>query len=187
MNFSADLPTILIKVNNHYLTNGKSLGFTEGYLISVKAQSNKPLLFTVHLETGALWSGLPIEALRCEKFEILNNKVLFATEKLQPYSCLEGDIQVIQHKYLKNYPGIFKVGSIEMAGYYLFTIDYCGEGLSDDPTQFKTHNIIQLENGQLAALPNNYCKFLDNHFVDKKKEYQLSSYKRNTKNYLAGS
>lgn len=188
MIFNVDLPAYLVHINNKYLTQDKLDGFTEAYLVSVKSKPNYPLAFTVHLSTGALWSGLPIEAIHSKRFcNVTYFSTKYETPLLQPYSCIEGDIQLIQHNYLKNYVVYAKIGEEKILGHYMFTIDYSGEGLASDPTQYKTHNIIELENGQLAALPNNYCQFVDEHFIDNSTKEQLKHYKRNTKVFFSGS
>ena len=65
---------------------------------------------------------------------------------------------------------------------YLFTINYQGDGIAEDPEQYKTHNIVVLNNGQLAAVPNNIMKAKDNWFsTDKKMKYA-----RIKKHYFAG-
>ena len=146
----------------------------------------RPLLFTVHLESGALFSGLPIDALMCDRYgeADLTSKII-GTELAQPYSCLEGDIQCVQYWYLKDYKVICKVGNQVLNGRYLFTIDYSGDGLADDPEQYKSHNIIVLSNGNMVALPNNMCLFEDGHFTGELKEFP--KYKRNLNYYMPGT
>jgi hypothetical protein len=188
MIFTAPLPTIKVWVQESYLTGDKLFGTQEAYLVGVKSQANEALKFTVHLNSGALWSGLPIEAVGMyEDFH-----VQYGTDVLQPFSCLEGSIQVIQYPYLINYEAeasLF-VGDEKrvLKGSYLFTIDVQGQGLSNDPEQYKTHNVIELhDSGQLAALPNNYCRFIDKHFVDKVQADKVQYYKRASTKFYAGS
>lgn len=68
-------------------------------------------------------------------------------------------------------------------GHYLFTVDYNGPGLMEDPEQFKTHNILVLESGNLVALPNNHILFVDDHFA---RESEFPKYRRQT-DYLLGA
>ncbi len=179
--FYSTIEPIKIAVISHYLNGGKTSSVSntiEAYLIGVKAVTNRALQFTVYTENGAVWSGLPIEALVCNKFNTFKQGG-WRNEALQPFSCLEGPIQVYVHPLVENQN--LKIKILGKAN-YLFTIDYAGRGLSEDPEQFKTHNICVLENGQLCAVPNNYCEFEDNWF----KSSPPKNYKRNSKTYFAG-
>jgi hypothetical protein len=160
--------------------------FTEANLIAVTSISNGILAFTVHLETGALWSRLPINALFIRRFNANATPSVMSLDLAQPYSCLEGDINVIAHPYLKNYEvTIFEGGKRNQPrkGHYLFTVDYLGTGLAEDPVQFKTHNVCCLDTGELIAYPNNYLLFTDSYFTVSESPPQ---YKRQDKYYIPG-
>lgn len=168
-------------VKSEYLTNGKVLNeFIEAYLMALKAVVNRAIEFTVYTEHGAIFSGLPIEAVYKH---IPNGKFkIFKTDKLQPYTCLESPVNIVKYGLLEH--ALCLVPSLKTYGHYLFTIDYSGGGLANDPEQHKTHNIIYLASGQLAAMPNNFIQFIDNWFVGL--EIKKYPYKRRTKNYYAG-
>lgn len=187
MSFVTNLPTIKVQVNRNYL-NKELYGWESAYLVAAHCRNGRPILFTVHLESGALYSGLPIEAVMCDRYEgnesFSYDPTLMITETLQPFSCLEGPVQAITYEHLKGCAGQFKIGDTTMPGHYLFTIDYAGSGLAEDPEQYKTHNIIQLDNYHLAALPNNHCLFQDNFFTVNDKGWPR--YARNTKYWTAG-
>lgn len=180
--FTAEVSPLRVRVRNSFLGLMDGLS-TEAYLISVTSIPNRPLFFNVHLETGALFSRLPITALVCDRFK-MNSSVPDNLDlaDAQPYSCLEGDIQVIEYKYLKNYEVL--VRGIEQPGFYLFTVDIVGFGLSDDPIQHKTHNIIVLEDGNMIAYPNNLILLPDKYFADDSPQWP--KYKRSDKYYLPG-
>lgn len=176
--FIVNTPAIRVKVYSEFL--GKPLGsLEEGYLVAVTSIPSKPLFFTVHLESGALWQRLPINALVCERFGATPLAEPLPLEVAQPFSCLEGDINVIEYSHLKNYEVEVKG---DMKGYYLFTVDVAGNGLSEDPVQHKSHNVIVLDCGRLVAVPNNYCLFKDTYFT----KDMNTEYKRVDKYYLAG-
>jgi hypothetical protein len=177
MNFISNVPQIRLVVDNSYC-GVKESSLEEAYLVAVTSIASEPLYFTVHLASGALWQRLPIAAL-CTKsvVEPLEN------EQLQPYSCLGGDIQVIQYDHLKDYR--VKVPSLNLEGTYLFTVDVAGPGLASDPIQHKTHNIIALDNGQLCAMPNNYLIFKDDYFTSN--DAPTPKYSRVDKKYSSGT
>lgn len=159
------LNPLKILVKSNYLSfNMTDHPFTAAYLMSVQASPNSALLFTVYTEHGAIFSGLPLEALLLFIPEIADINE-YTNEQLQPYSCLEGVAPVISYELLKDASALVVVAGETVNATYLFTIPYCGRGLAEDPEQTKTHNIMALYNGQLAALPNNHCLFQDNWFV----------------------
>lgn len=176
-----ELIPLKVFVKSDYVTNGNVKDeFIEAYLLAVKAVANRALDFTVYTEHGAIYSGLPIEAIFKHKPE--KGYKHLTTDLLQPYTCLEGPVNVIKYSLLDNATCL--VPSLKTVGNYLFTIDYHGNGLANDPEQHKTHNIIYLDSGQFAAMPNNYIQFMDNWFAGK--TVQKYPYKRRTKTYYAG-
>lgn len=177
-------PTIHVMVNNKFLTNSTETGATEGYLVAVKCVENRPLLFTVHLKNGALYSGLPINALyHIEKTAAAKLGKLIELEHAQPWSCLAGPVNCVELPYLKNYDVEIRSPDLVGTGMYLFTIDYHGGNLAADPTQYKLHNIISLDGGPLVAMPNNYCRFPDRFFTDEESSLAANKLRRTTTYY----
>ncbi len=175
-------PTIKLLVNKFYITNIE-LGFEEAYLMAVDARANQALRFTVYLKSGAIWSGLPIEALMCSRYGPVEKdpNCYLETASLQPFSCLEGPVEIITYELLKD--ADLEVENIGPAN-YLFTINYTGAGLAEDPEQHKTHNIVVLDNGQLGAFPNNMIKVVDNWFSDA--TIETKNYRRVSKTFFPG-
>lgn len=178
-----NIPSLKVYVRNNYLGLTDS-NLTEAYLIAVTSISNRPLFFTAHLVTGAVWGRLPISAIVCDRYlekQLLTQPQEIPLAKLQPYSCLYGNICYVRYEHLKDY--VVKTKTLGK-GYYLFTIDVEGPGLAEDPEQHKTHNIIALESGNTCALPNNYCLFTDEYFACDLNV--VPKYKRNPKYFLPG-
>lgn len=187
--FSVSTIPIKVRIPRYYLGGVSRLEYEIAYLVAVKAQNNNALGFSVHLESGALFSNLPIEALRYDDGRPDFNPVInLGNEILQPYSCIDGDVQFIQYEYLRSYSGYGRFGTEIKPIRYLFTLDYCGTGFASDPEQYKTHNIVYIEDESkhLAALPNNYCLWLDKHFTNNK-ECVFPPYKRGTIKYESGT
>lgn len=180
--FHVATPSIKVYVQEYYLTRQVSTKLIPGYLSSVKSVDGNCLMFSVYLETGAMFSNLPIEAIFCDRYYSIDVDSALSTDELQPYSCLDGAICVLEIPLLRHCPVKTKLGH----GTYLFTIDYNGTGLADDPEQRKTHNIIVLKSGQLCALPNNYCLFINDSLTNNK-ELDYPNYKRSDRYYTPGS
>jgi hypothetical protein len=164
MGFSVDLPNIKVFVRKSFL-NKDSDGLEEAYLLSVTNIPNRPLFFNVLLESGAIYSRLPISALSCDRFNPLGEPE-FELEDLQPYSCLDGSICVVSNSLLKDSDIVCRISDKkDVPGNYLFTIDVMGQGLAEDPEQYKSFNIAVLYNGQIVALPNNLMYITNDYFT----------------------
>lgn len=167
MSFICDIDPIPVVVKESLLYNDpKKQGYEKAYWIACTTLASRPLFATVHLESGALFSLVPINELFCTKYSQSYYDNDYSPEDLQPYSCLDGNSQYITYKYLKDYDVICKIGETQEAGHYLFTLATEGPGLASDPEQSKTLNIVSLSNGSVAALPNNYLLFTDGYFTD---------------------
>jgi len=173
-------PAIKVLVRDKYITDYQRDGVTEAYLLAVDCRPNSIIRFTAYLESGAVWSNLPIESIYCDRFGSVDLSGAKKTEELQPFSCLEGPYSCISYDILKNANLETRLGPAN----YLFTINYEGCGLSEDPEQYKNHNIVALETGQLAALPNNYMVVTDCWFSNAK--HDVSQYKRTRKFFFPG-
>lgn len=169
-----DIPRFKCWVQQAYLSNNEQNGFVEGYCIAVTLIENRPLLFTVHTIGGAIYSRLPIYA--------VNHEPMLAEHPLRPdtWGAISSNGQVIAHQYLKDYRTVVTIDGEKFEGIYKFTIDYFDGGFAEDPEQHKTSNIIFLENGKIAAVPNNQCLFLDSHFTGP----DDTKYKRNTTYFM---
>jgi hypothetical protein len=155
----ANIPPIEVLVKKEYLyDHEKGHGeYEPGIWITAKSIQGRALYFETYLyETGALYDKLPISAFVWKKTE-----EKMELEDLELWDAFSYHIAVIQKvsvgsgkcKYLapnKNW----------YFGEYLFTIDSCHPeynipdiGYSEIPSQHKSFNIIQLDNGYFAAQP----------------------------------
>ena len=186
--FTVNVPSLPILVRKKYL-NPDLDGFERAYLISVTGVAGRPLFFGVHLESCALYTRLPITALVCTRYTDGSLPLSYSPLSLQdsqPWSCLAGDVQYICLDHLKGARTLVKArNGTTMYGNYLFSIDYDGDGLTEDPEQYKSHNVIALKDGSLVAYPNNYLLFLDEYFVDNKDD-KFPNYKRQSKYWMPG-
>ena len=160
-----NVPTIHVAVKIEYITNFSEYGIIEGYLVAARCRPSEPLLFSVHLANGALYSGLPINAISHIEQAQQHSKEETSVEEAQPWSCLDGPASAVELSYLRNYDVQINAPGLKSGGRYLFTIDYAGTGLASDPQQYKMHHIIAQDEGCLVAMPNNYLLFKDKHFT----------------------
>lgn len=173
MNSLIDFPRLKCYCDRRYITNYEQRGYVECYVFAVTLLESRPLLFTIHTIDGAVYSRIPLEALRMKK----RPSILLADK----WGAISSYGQVVQHQYLKDYRCKWLINQEE--GMYWATIDYIEGGFAHDPEQHKTSNIILMDRGDIVALPNNEVVFLDNHFVNKGSEERLRQYRRNTQYY----
>lgn len=168
-----DLPEFIhCEVNLEFISNIE--GWEECYIFAVTCIPSRPPLFTIHTVNGAVFSRLPIWAFRHKEVKSSFN------EESCPWSCIGNKVFAIKHAYLKDYTVETTLGN----GRYLMTLDYTEGNYSEDPEQHKTHNVIALDSGHFVAMPNNYCRFIDDHFIDKKGS--IDHYRRQTRYYTTG-
>ena len=149
--------------------------YTPGIWISVKSTQYKALYFeTLLTEYGALYDKLPLSA-----FVWKRPHGDLPLDVLQLWDCFDYDITVIQKPLLSRCEFFGKDRNMH-PGEYLFTIDNAHPdksridiNFSEHDPEHKSFNIIQLDNGQFAAQPNNRVIWRDSSLTpDKLKLYE---------------
>lgn len=173
-----DIPYMHCWVVNRFIIKDEPPGVTEAYAYSITVLPNRPIFFNVHTVHGALYSRLPLYALRSRNIEQPEGE-LPGRHFLEPWGSLGTKANVLQHVYLKDYNALLHRYDADpfIKGRYLFSIDFSEGGFAEDPEQHKTLHLISLETGQYALLPNNELLFKDDHFTDSN---EPPSYKRNS-------
>jgi hypothetical protein len=179
-----NLPPIEVHIWNKFLFDNDSNqeGKTQGHLVSVRARQNQALQFSVLLETGALFTGLPANAItfRADCF----NKQLNLQDS-QMWDCVSDDIEVFCIESLR-YAECEVIGDqIASSGKYLFTVDFVGEGYSRHPTHWKQLHAVQTLTGDFLLYPQYRILFLDKALCSRNSE--MPNYKANTTQWIVGS
>jgi hypothetical protein len=130
----------------------------------------------VLLESGANWSGLPIHALSTtDDFSIDRND-------LMPWASMGDNIETFYSTMLEGLKAD-TLRPFKAKGRHTGIIIDWTDGYSRYPQEHKPLNLIQLDSGQFALLPNNYVIYSDKHFVDENARENLKYYKRGEKIY----
>lgn len=181
---NANLPPIPVYVWDYFLfdcDNSKE-GKTSGHLVSVRARQNQALQFTVLLDTGALFTGLPAHAITFRE-DTVNGKL--ELPDAQMWDCVSDDIDVFCMESLRYAECVVRPNKINAkSGIYLFTIDFVGEGYSRHPTHWKQLHVVQTNDGYLMLYPQYRIQFLDAALFE---ATELPRYKANTKHWIVGS
>lgn len=177
-------PPIEVLVRNEFLYNlTRGHGeYTKGTIVSVRALKNQALQFSVLLETGALFTGLPMWAL-----------CVGPSDPLEPISAqmwdnISNNIDVFvieQLKYMPCYVLLDPSPRVSKKGFYLFSIDFVGENdLSAHPEHWKQLHVLQTEEGQLVCYPQYRIQFLDKALCAKAHEAPMPHYEANIYTWL---
>jgi hypothetical protein len=180
-----NLPPLGVYVRNEFTHKKDSKSYngkTFGRLIGARSLSNQAMQFQVLLETGALFTGLPANAI-CFEEDAPDRELI----DCQMWDTISSDIELIQFKTLLYMPCTVKLKSEEIIeGEYLFSIDHIGDqDLSRDPTEWKMFHAIKSKEGNFHIYPQYRIKFLDDALCSS--EEGLSEYTFNETIYRLGS
>ena len=148
-------------------------GTTNAIWHAVYGREYQVLLCHVLLETGAHWSGLPLQAIST------TNDFSITHEMLMPWKCMGERMDVVLFDYLNGLKVTTKAGKGRHTG---VIIDW-KDGYSKYPQEHKPLNLVALSSGQFSLSPNNYCLFEDSHFTSKEKKDELKLYLRGEETY----
>jgi len=181
-----NLPPMNVFVRKEYLYDlEKGHGeYTPGIWVSVKSTMSKALYFeTLLTDYGALFDKLPISAF-VWKIEGHGDLPL---DVLQLWDCFDYNLTVVEKPLLSNCEFFGKDKKMH-PGEYLFTIDNChserstlDQNFSEHDPEHKSFNILQLDNGQFAAQPNNRIIWRDSSLTPDK--LMTPDFKVCTQNY----
>jgi hypothetical protein len=108
---------------------------------------------------GAMWARLPITALVADA-PLDEMPQRMHSHLAQPWDCSSHYHSVIKLDRVSSSPWICKIDGEFYTGKYMFTIDYTGTSIADDPAQHKQSHVLELTDadqwtGNIVALPNN--------------------------------
>lgn len=171
-----NIPPQKVWVRKEYLRDLRD-GFGEyvlGYWVSLKSLPGRPFYFETYLpEYGALYDKLPISAFLAWDSDFPDCPVApdpdLDLENLQFWNCFSHDIVTLEKNLTYTMRWEVRTKTFgTLCGDYLFTIDsFNGDrsrtdiSFAETPDEHKSFNVIELQNGQFAAYPNNRCRLID--------------------------
>ena len=171
-----NVPPVKVWVRKEYLRDHRD-GHGEyelGYWSTVKSLTGRAFYFETFLpHVGCLYDKLPISAFLAWHPDYPDKPLApdpyLPLKDLQFWNAFDTDIVCIEKNLI--YDAAFTVRTREhgdFAADYLFTLDaHHGDrdrpdlGYSECPEEHKSHNVVQLANGQFGAYPNNRCRITD--------------------------
>ena len=182
---TGNLPPIHVWVKEEYLYSdyeNKNYPLVKGVLISVRCITGQVPLFQVLLENGVLRDKLPSAALLMRNSRPIQE---LSFDTLCLWNSFSNKFTIVTLNYLYNANVTVLLKNKErIKGNYMFTIDWASNDsdndltLSEDPSEHKSHHVIELESGEIAIQPNNRLLWSEPSFVTK--VYQNERYQVNT-------
>lgn len=163
---------LYVHVNNLALGPQMPAGTTRGILHGLYCRPSQAVLGHVLLDSGAHWSGM--------LWHMISTSTAFAesAHTLQPWGAMGEDIEAWHAHYLEGLPAVTIRGSLR--GRHTGIVIDWRDGFSRYPAEHKPLNMVELDGGQFALLPNNYLLLTDSHFTAKPLGQHTQHYSRNT-------
>lgn len=181
-----NLPNNKVYVRKEYLYDlEKGHGeFVEGHWITAKSLPGRAFYFETYLpEYGALFDKLPISAFVSEPKTPTPDLPL---SDLQFWNCMDYGVTTIFKQFIGSMDfEIFTRSHKNLKGTYICTLDnyhnsadIIDYSTAEVPEEHKSFNILELENGQYCAYPNNRMRVYDNSLtpkVPKQPDFKVST------------
>ena len=161
--------------------------FVKGVWVSAKSLAGRAFYFETYLpEYGALFDKLPISAFLSSPKTPDPDMDL---PNLQFWNCMDYGVVCIHKQFIGSMDyEVFTRNHGVMKGYYIATLDNYHDNsdefdwsTSEQPSEHKSHNLIELENGQYGLYPNNRMRVYDNSLTPQ--EPKLPDFKVSTEYY----
>ena len=184
-----NLPSEKVWVRKEYLrdhVDGHG-EFVEGVWVSCKSIPGRAFYFETYLpEYGALYDKLPISAFVSEPETPDPDMTL---PNLQFWNCMDYGVVSISKQFIGSMD--FEVYTRDfgiVSGTYICTIDNYHHSAdeidfstSEKPDEHKSHNLLELANGQYCLYPNNRMRVYDNSLTPE--EPKMPDFKVSTEVY----
>ena len=185
----ANLPSQEIWVRREYLTDHQ-FGhgeFVRGVWISCKSIPGRAFYFETYLpEYAAMYDKLPLSAFVSRPETPSPDMPL---NNLQFWNCMDYGVVVVQKQFIgsMDYECYTRDFGIQK-GTYICTLDNYHQdpdgidySTSENPAEHKSHNLIELDNGQFALYPNNRIRIFDNSLTPE--DPKMPDFKVSTREY----
>jgi hypothetical protein len=170
-----NIPSNKVYVRKEYLRDLKDgFGeFVEGYWVTAKSIPGRAFYFETFLpEYGALYDKLPISAFVSTPE---TPELDLTLPELQFWNCMDYGVVCVSKQFIGSMDyEILTRSEHSVPATYLFTLDnyhYSNDEIdystAEVPSEHKSFNCLELENGQYALYPNNRMRVYDNSLTPK--------------------
>jgi hypothetical protein len=166
------MPTLLANLPRHHyiyvcneaLSQNQRAGVTRASWFGLVSLPNKVWGATVLLENGAVYTPVPLHAIRTESSKTADYAV-WTPRDAQRWDCFGYDFTVIEYEQLAGRDVDAYINKEWLKANYLFTAQHYGDSYSQTPEQAKQYHFVDVHGLGVAALPTNCCVFHDRCFT----------------------
>lgn len=166
---TASLPQHLYgKVRREFITNGTDTGADNCIIHAVSVRPAQALTFSILLENGAQYRGVPIHGLIIGQDP---NKVIPPLQDLhshQVWGCFGTEFSIVDMMFSKGLSAewVDSFGKKFTGRGLGWAIEFYDDGYSNTPQQDKSFNMLISPEGYLAAMPNNRIRWWEDSFTN---------------------
>lgn len=156
-------------VHRSFITNHTVMAGWERCIIhAVSCRPAQVLTFSILLENGAQYRGVPIHALVLGQDPQQHFPEVLTPEQHQVWGCFGTEFSIIPMTLLQHLPAQWRgpAGEVYTGRGLGYAIEFHDDGYSAAPQQDKSFNLLVSDRGQLAAMPNNRIRWYENSFTD---------------------
>jgi hypothetical protein len=166
---TASLPQHLYGyVRREFVTNSTSIGIEKCVIHAVSCRPCEPLTFSVLLESGAQYRGIPIHGLIVGQDPTQLLPSALGLTQHQVWGCFGTEFSIVEMTYCDGMSAEWcdSEGTTFRGRGLGWAIEFNGDGYSNAPQQDKSFNMLVSDEGYLAAMPNNRVRWYDDSFND---------------------
>ena len=166
---TASLPYHLYgQVRREFITNGTDSGVDNCIIHAVSVKPTQALTFSVLLESGAQYRGIPIHGFIVG--QDVNNRIPPAKNlhSHQVWGCFGTEFSIIDMSFSKGLSAEWRyyTGKTFSGRGLGWAIEFYDDGYSNAPQQDKSFNMLVSQEGYLAAMPNNRVRWWEDSFTN---------------------
>jgi hypothetical protein len=166
---TASLPQHLYGyVRRRFVTNNTAIGIEKCVIHAVSCKPCQPLTFSILLECGAQYRGVPIHALIVGQDPTADIPSALGLTHHQVWGCFGTEFSIIEMKYCDGMSAEWRDsdGKTYRGRGLGWAIEFDGDGYSNAPHQDKSFNMLLSDEGYLAAMPNNRVRWYEDSFTN---------------------
>lgn len=156
------------KVRREFITNNSDSGIENCIIHALSVRPSEPLTFSVLLESGAQYRGIPIHGLIVGQNPTMPIPPALELQSHQCWGCFGTEFSIVdmQLNHSMSATWVDSFGN-KFAGRGLgWAIEFYDDGYSNAPHQDKSFNMLLSNEGYLAAMPNNRIRWWDDSFTN---------------------
>ena len=190
---NSNIPPIYCKIRKEYLydLDENKRGELDCVIFSVTSITGRAILFNIMLENGACFWRLPISAFFQKSYDRAEVPDM-SIDELQLWNSFDYYHSVNHFAFLEGQRAkYFGKDKKLYHGEYLFTVDWCHPDAnlldtdhSEIPQEHKCAHVLELDNGNYAAQPNNRILWNINSFTTRNEvpDYKVQNTEWNVEN-----